>query len=125
MANHGTLSIASTQEIILKDVKWCSSFVCKLRGLMFRRSLAAEEGLLLVEVGESRALTSIHMLFMNFPIGVIWLNGSFEVVDTVLARPWRLSYVPARPAQYTLETSPNILNKVQVGDHLIYEAVSN
>ena len=32
--------------MLLTDVKWCNSFLCRLRGLMFRSSLREGEGLL-------------------------------------------------------------------------------
>lgn len=88
---------------------------------MFRRALAESEGLVLVERRESRIDTSIHMFFMRFPIAAIWLDARFRVVDTCLARPWRPFYAPRAPAQYTLETSPELLKKISIGDELVFE----
>ncbi len=102
-------------------VRWCASFGCKLRGLMFRRALEPGEGLLLVESGESRAGTSIHMLFMAFPIAAVWLDANLRVVDKRLAKPWRLAYLPAAPARYILETSPDRLDLFEIGDELAFD----
>ena len=55
---------------------------------------------------------------MFIPIGVVWLDGHGRVVDTCLARPWRLLYTPRWPAQYVLETTPAILQRVTLGDEL-------
>ncbi len=121
MAMTGHLRHLKSQQILLDRVKWCSSFGCKLLGLMFRRRLGPGEGLLMVEPRASRVATSIHMLFMGFPIATIWLDGDFKVVDKVLAKPWRLVYVPARAAVYTLETAPAVLDQVEVGDQLAFE----
>ncbi|HLB50223.1 MAG TPA: DUF192 domain-containing protein [Anaerolineales bacterium] len=107
--------------MLLADVKWCNSFLCRLRGLMFRSSLREGEGLLLVERRESRMDTSIHMFFMSFPIAAVWLDARFRVVDTCLARPWRPFYAPCIPAQYTLEASPELLKKISTGDELAFE----
>jgi uncharacterized membrane protein (UPF0127 family) len=85
---------------------------------MFRRSLGQEEGLLLVESQESRSGTAIHMLFVFFPIGVMWLDQDFRVVDAVLAKPWHPIYIPAGPAKYILEVNPGVLESVGVGDFL-------
>ncbi len=123
MSRLGHLVLQTTGEVLLTRVQWCSSFACKLRGLMFRRQLPPGEGLLLVEAYESRASTAIHMLFMAFPIAAIWLDSSFRVVDKVLAKPWRPAYAPARAARYTLETHPDVLNRVSVGDVLSFEDV--
>lgn len=111
----------SSNTVLLSNVKWCNSFFCRLRGLMFRSALAEGEGVLLVEGRESRLDTSIHMFFMRFPIAAIWLDARFRVVDTCLARPWRPYYAPRAPAQYTLETSPALLDKIKVGDELKFE----
>ena len=112
---------ASTNSVLLSNVTWCASFLCRLRGLMFRAALAEGEGLLLVERRDSRLDTAIHMFFMRFPIGVVWLDAGFRVVDTCLARPWRPYYAPRAPARYTLETSPALLDKIAIGDELKFE----
>ncbi|MFQ5408567.1 MAG: DUF192 domain-containing protein [Anaerolineales bacterium] len=108
---------------LVPRVRCCAAFFCKLRGLSFRRRLAAGEGLLFVDRYESRVATAIHMLFMFFPIGVLWLDAGGRVVDTCLARPWRLIYAPRGPARYVLETSPAVLDAVQPGDTLEWVAL--
>lgn len=103
---------------ILARVRWCSSFFSRLRGLTFRRALAADEGIVLDEQVESVLATAIHMLFVFFPIGVVWLDRNFKVVDQVLARPFRLYYAPRQPARYVLEGPPALLEQVNIGDQL-------
>jgi uncharacterized membrane protein (UPF0127 family) len=88
---------------------------------MFRRRLAPGEALLLVEPRDSRVATAIHMLFVPFPIAVVWISGSGRVVDKTLARPWRPLYVPRAPARYILETDPAFLERVTLGDELLFE----
>ncbi len=102
-------------------VRRCDTFLCRLRGLTFRRALAPDEGLLFVESQESRVGTSIHMLFVFFSIGVVWLASDGTVVDKVLAKPFRVYYAPQKPAQYFLEGPPAILAWVEVGDRLRIE----
>lgn len=76
---------------------------------------------MLVEGKESRINTSIHMLFVFFELGVIWVNSAGEVVDKALARPWRLSYAPQAPARYVIEGRPEILERVAIGDKVRFE----
>jgi uncharacterized protein len=121
MAKVGRLVNSENGTVLLDKAVWCSSFFCKLRGLMFRSHLEPGEGLLMVEPWASRSGTSIHMLFMGFPIATIWMDETFSVVDKVLAKPWALAYVPSRPAKYTLEAAPELLNRVAVGDTLAFE----
>ncbi|NJL94473.1 MAG: hypothetical protein HC915_12490 [Anaerolineae bacterium] len=114
----------NTGEVILAHAHWCASYWCHLRGLMFRRRLEPDEGLLFVHRRESIVNTSIHMLFMLMPIGVVWLDEQGVVVDAQYAKPWRLAYAPKHPAQYYLEAPPGILERVQVGDHLRFDEPS-
>jgi uncharacterized membrane protein (UPF0127 family) len=103
---------------LLGHVHRCASFLCRLRGLTFRRTLGKDEGLLLVGGKESRTDTAIHMFFVFFPIAAIWLNQNGRVVDAQLARPFRPLYIPCAPARDVLEGSPTLLKQVQVGDQL-------
>jgi uncharacterized membrane protein (UPF0127 family) len=102
---------------------YCDSFLCRLRGLMFHSSLEAHDGLLLVENRQGRIETSIHMLFVFMDLGVVWINSDKIVVDTVLARTWRLVYAPRQPARYILEIHPERLPEFKIGDHLEFQNV--
>jgi uncharacterized membrane protein (UPF0127 family) len=97
---------------------YCDSFLCRLRGLMFRSGLPHNEGLLLAEGRDSRLDASIHMLFVCMDLAVIWINSGYIVVDTVLARAWRPAYAPRQPARYILEIHPSRMNEFKIGDHV-------
>jgi uncharacterized membrane protein (UPF0127 family) len=112
---------AETGEALLRRVRWCSSFLCRLRGLMLRGRLAPDEGLLIVFPGESATGASLHMFFMRFAIAAVWLDSQFQVVSACLARPWRPYYAPKRPARYVLEAPPALLGRIAVGDRMAFE----
>ncbi len=101
----------------------CDSFFYKLRGLMFFPSIELDRGLIFIEKEDSKINSSIHMLFMNFDISVIWINRQLEVVDTILARKWHPYYFPSRPACYTLEIHPSRLREFHSGDKIIIKNV--
>ncbi len=103
------------------QARYCSSFLCRLRGLTFRGRVAAGEGLLLVQSRDSRIDASIHMLFVWIDLAVVWINHAQQVVDVRLARRWRPAYLPAHPARYVLETAPEHLDDFRVGDQLYFE----
>mgnify|MGYP001132852265 CR=1 FL=1 len=88
---------------------------------LLRGSLAEGEALLFVYPRASVSATTIHMLFMRFPIAVVWLDGDRVVVDAKLAKPWRLVYAPRRAARYVIEARPELLGRVAVGDRLEWE----
>ncbi len=104
--------------VLATKVRRCDTLLARGRGLMFHRPLAEDEALIFVEKRESISLTAIHMLFVFFPIAVIWLDADKRVVDKTLARPFRPYYAPRKPAQYYVEGHPALLGKVQVGDVL-------
>jgi uncharacterized membrane protein (UPF0127 family) len=100
---------------------YCDSFLCRLRGLMFRSKLARGEGLLLVEARDSRLDTSIHMFFVFMDLAVIWINSEGTVVDKILARAWRPFYAPRQPARFILEIHPDRLSEFTIGDHVEFK----
>lgn len=101
----------------------CTTFLCRLRGLTFRRSLDDGEGLLFEEAAESRVSTAIHMFFVFFDIGVVWMDASGRVVDKVVARPFRPYYAPKAPARYFLEAAPELVDWVATGERFRFEPV--
>lgn len=109
------LSQPDKQKII---VKHCHKFVEKLRGFMFRNQLEEDEGLLIHQARDSRLDSSIHMLCVFTKLAVFWINSSGEVVDKVLAQPWRAAYLPKKPAKYVLELHPSRIDLLRVGDHV-------
>ncbi len=102
---------------------FCNTFACRLRGLMFRKKLSKNEGLLLAFDRESRLDAAIHMLFMWLDLTVVWVNAEKQVVDVRLARRWRPVYVPQRPACYVLEIAPSWIESFSIGDQLDFEEI--
>lgn len=109
----------SGEQLPLK-VRLCHTFLCRLRGLMFRRTLKPAEALLFEEKKESVVATTIHMFFVFFPIAVIWLRADGRVVDKVMARPFRPYYAPSAPAKYFLEGPLFLMESVEIGDTLVF-----
>jgi uncharacterized membrane protein (UPF0127 family) len=98
----------------------CNTFFLKFKGLMFQKEIIPSEGLVFDEFKDTKINTAIHMLFMRFPIGVLWVNSDHVIVSKVLAKPWKLMYSPEKPARYVIEVHPEVLNYYQVGDTIIF-----
>lgn len=113
----------ATHQLLLSGARWGDSYLSRLRGLMFRGALNIGEALIIVEARDSRTTAAIHMLFVPFSIAVVWINNAGRVVDKALAEPWRPFYAPREPARYTLETHPDFLDKVLVGDEVVFETL--
>lgn len=120
MANPKTVSVQNraTGEILIQSARWCSSRLCRLRGLQFRRRLKPGEALILVKDKDSIANSSIHMFFVFFEIAAVWINKKGKVTSAQIAKPWRPYYASPEPASYVLETSPDFLERISVGDEL-------
>ncbi len=101
-------------------VGYCDSFLCRLRGLMFRPHLPHDEGLLLVEKRDARLDTSIHMFFVPFDLTVVWINSQMTVVDKILAKSWKPAYFPKSDAKYTLEIHPDRWADYEIGDQVTF-----
>ena len=110
-----------SRQVIIQSARWCSSRLCRLRGLQFRRRLKPGEALILVKEKDSIANSSIHMFFVFFPIAAIWINQNGKVTSAQLAKPWRPYYASPEPASYVLETAPEYLDKISVGDFIEFE----
>ena len=111
----------TTGQTLAQQVRLCTTFWRRLRGLTFRRQIGADEAYIFTGARESVAESTIHMLGVFFPIAVLWLDGQKRVVDAKLARPFRPYYAPRRPAQHFVEGAPHLLDQVHVGDELDWE----
>ena len=110
------ISNQSRPEVTPILANYCQSFFCQLRGLMFTKSLPEQQGLLLVQHSDSRLDASIHMMFMWMDLAVIWINSEHYVVDMILAKRWKLAYLPKQPAKFVLETDVSNLDSFNIGD---------
>ena len=115
MIHNATRNIA-----IASEITYCNTLLRRGLGLMGHRPLGKDQAFIFSERQESITAMAITMLFVFFPIAVIWLNRDKRVVDKTLARPWRPIYAPERPACYYIEAHPSALDKVEIGDKLTF-----
>ncbi len=107
-----------TGEVLIDSARWCESRLCRLRGLQFSKAPRPGEGLLLVMAKESVVETSIHMFFVFFSIAAVWISNQGQITSAQLAKPWRPYYASPTPARYVLETTPDFLDRITVGDEV-------
>lgn len=101
--------------------RYCSSFLCRLKGLMFQKVIGKHDGLLMIQSRADRVESSIHMLFMAFDLAVIWIDDQSRVVDTQICHRWRPAYIPAAPARFVLETHIERISEFHIGDQLSFQ----
>ena len=89
------------------------SMFARMRGLLGRRSLAPEEGMML------RPASSVHTWFMRFPIDVVFLNRNLTVLRIVPAlRPWRAAWRWRASAVLELAAGESERRGIRAGDSL-------
>ena len=100
---------------IAHQVEQANTFWARLKGLMFRRKLAVQTGLLLDPCPQ------IHTCFMRFNIDVIFVDKNNRVIAVMEhLKPWRMTkfYTCARRV---LELPEGTLQgRVHIGDELIF-----
>ncbi len=119
MARTETVKIAYQGRFVC-EAGVARSFWSKTKGLMFRPSLGKGKGLLMEFENEGKP--GIWMLFMRFPIDIIFLDRAFRVVgirENVPPVGWRPSswkvYYPDRPARYVLEVRAGTAGRIGAG----------
>ncbi len=99
------------------NLEVCDTYWKRFKGLMFRRKLNYNDGLLFILPKESRIESSIHMLFVFFPIDALWLDNNFKVVHIKRnLMPFSLNVTPDKPARYVLEAAAGKFNSIKLGD---------
>jgi|WetSurMetagenome_2_1015567.scaffolds.fasta_scaffold629767_1 uncharacterized protein len=102
------------------SVEICDTFFKKFTGLMMRKELVKQMGLIFIYSKESIINTSIHMLFMRFPITVVWLDKNDIVVDKSIALPWHLYYAASKPACKIIEIGVQYIDDFKIGDKISF-----
>ncbi|QQG38737.1 MAG: DUF192 domain-containing protein [Candidatus Woesearchaeota archaeon] len=88
-------------------IKVCADSLSQAIGLMFSR----QKNILFKFDKED--LHSIHMLFVFYPLDIVWINKN-KVVDVKKAYPFISYLIPKTKAKYVLETSLN--SGIKIGD---------
>lgn len=68
--------IIKNNKVITKNAELADTFFSRFRGLMFRKSIADDYALYITPCNQ------IHTLNMKFPIDVVYLSESGEVIKT-------------------------------------------
>ncbi|MEM7818988.1 MAG: DUF192 domain-containing protein [Candidatus Aenigmatarchaeota archaeon] len=100
------------------------NFLEKAIGLMFKRKLKKNEGMLFVF--EKECFPSFWTFGMLFPIDIIWFDKEMKVVDlSENLKPFRFwkFYTPKKASKFVLEVNSGFIkeNRIKVGDKFVLE----
>ncbi len=106
--------------IITASAELADTMLKRATGLMFRKSFS---GALVFDMGRL-TYDGIHMLFVRFPIDVLFLDGDKKIVDVKAnIRPWAGAAFPRSRFRYAIELPAGAIEKfgLEKGDTLVWE----
>jgi uncharacterized protein len=103
---HGKL-ICANSNCVIKNVKKTTNFYERMWGLLGKKKLDIEEGLLITPC------SSVHTFGMRFTIDVVFLNKDLTIEKTVKSlKPWRMAV--SNKSHMVLELADDSINKLQL-----------
>ncbi|MFH0955548.1 MAG: DUF192 domain-containing protein [Candidatus Micrarchaeota archaeon] len=104
---------------ITEKTRFADSFFKKFRGLMLEKKESFDYALIFDFGSEKKTGASIHMLFVFFPIDLVYLDEKKKVTDIKTAiSPWTLNYTPKNPSRFLAELPVGAAKGIQIGDKL-------
>lgn len=99
-------------KLIAENINVADTYFKRLRGLLGKRQMTKDEGLLLTKCA------SVHCFFMKMTIDVVYLSASMDVLEVETLRPWQIgSWV--KGAVHTLELKEGVAQSlIKKGDQL-------
>ncbi len=102
--------------VIINKAKICKSITSRAFGLMLRKK--PDYGMVFVFESERRA--DLHMLFVFFPIDVLFLDKEKRVVDIKKDFKPFTYYAPNAKALYVVELPVEVMGKTAIGDKITF-----
>jgi len=107
--------LKSNGKTIIKKIKHASTTWQRTKGLMFEDKNKFDYALIFDFPRESKIGTSLHMIFVFFPIDVLFLDKNKKVVDKVTLPPFQPNYTPKKAAKYVIEMPAGKAKSVKLG----------
>jgi uncharacterized membrane protein (UPF0127 family) len=103
------------KKILMRNVRFAKTTLERTKGLMFEEHKNFNYALIFEFPRESQIGTSLHMLFVFFPIDVLFLNKEKIVVDKATLYPFTPNYTPKKAAKYVIEMPKGKTKGVKIG----------
>ena len=110
--------LKSNGKTIMKKIKHAKTTWQRTKGLMFEDNKKFDYALIFDFPIESKIGTSLHMIFVFFPIDVLFLNKEKKVVDKVTLPPFQPNYTPRKAAKYVIEMPQGKAKTVKIGNKI-------
>jgi uncharacterized membrane protein (UPF0127 family) len=108
--------IEETGIVVAGSVAEAHGLWSRTRGLMFQRRLAPGTAI------DIRPCSSIHMVFMRFPIDAVFYDRDYRVTRVARSvRPWLGIAFGGRGTWGVIELAEGAANPVKAGDALVFQ----
>ena len=114
----GMLFSETSGKKITAKVRVADTSFKRFKGLMLERGKNFDYALVFLLPRETRAGASLHMLFVFFPIDVLFLDAGKKVVDKATLHPWALNYTPKKAAKFIVELPAGKASQVKLGEKI-------
>ena len=106
-------------KIIVKKTSFCKTILQKAKGLMFSKKLKDKA---LIFIFNKEKIISLHMLFVFYPIDIIFLDKNKKVIEIKQNFKPFTFYKNRKPAKYIVELPENIIKKTKTknGDKISF-----
>ncbi|HNV01283.1 MAG TPA: DUF192 domain-containing protein [archaeon] len=101
---------------IMKKVKLATTPLERMKGLMFEDEKKFNYALVFTSPNEGKLESSLHMMFVFFPIAAIFLDANKIVVDKTTLTPFTVNYTPKKAAKYVIELPVKEAKVIKIKD---------
>ena len=105
----------------MPKVRLAQDAFSKFKGLMFERAENFDYALVFILPREGRIESSVHMMFVFFPIDIVYLDAQKKVVEKATLEPWILNYTPKMGAKYFVELPEGKTKGISIGDEVEWD----
>ena len=115
--------LKSNGKIIASDMEFARSITSQTLGLMFRKNIKNDYALVF-EMRKPKRV-SLHMLFVKFPIDVLFLDDSKTITKIAQLNPWTGRASSGEKIKYIIEMPHGTILKTRlaVGEQLSFGSV--
>lgn len=107
---------------IASKVKMANTPWQRMKGLMFEKKELFDYALVFSLPKESIMQASIHMIFVFFPIDIVFLDKNKKVVEIANnIKPFTPNYAPKKPAKFLIELQAGKASGVKNGNFLEWD----
>ncbi|VVB84896.1 putative ACR [uncultured archaeon] len=96
---------------IATEIEFARTILSQVKGLMFRKSIPP--GFAMIFEMKKPSSVNVHMLFMRFPIDIIFLNEEKKTTGLYRLNPWS-GYKAMADIKYVIEMNAGTIEKYKL-----------